>query len=87
MLVNTLPRDCVTFQRSPGIVIGYDDLKVIEAKRFLAAVMGDKHMNSTIDEAHAVAEVISAAAVSLDSGTWQPVPAVPSAAFRHRTKS
>jgi hypothetical protein len=61
--------------------MGYDDLKVVEAKKFLVAVAGGERRNSTIEDAHAVAEVISAAGTSAASGTWQAVPAVPGATF------
>ena len=44
--------------------MGYDDLKVIEAKKFLVAVTGGEQRNSTIDEALADAEVIAAIAAS-----------------------
>ena len=44
--------------------MGYDDLKVIEAKKFLVAVTGGEQRNSTIDEALADASVITAIAAS-----------------------
>src|ERR687890_1165878 len=52
------------FQPGGGNSMGYDDLKVVEAKKFLVAVAGGERRNSTVDEAHHVAEVISAAAAS-----------------------
>ena len=61
--------------------MGYDDLKVIEARKFLAAVTGGERRNSTIEDAHAVAEVIAAADASAASGAWQTVPDVPGASF------
>jgi predicted dehydrogenase len=73
--------DYARFQPGPGIAMGYDDLKVIEAKKFLVAVAGGERRNATIDDAHAVAEVITAAGASVASGTWQAVPAVPGATF------
>ena len=73
--------DYAHFQPGPGITMGYDDLKVIEAKKFLVAVTGGERRNSTVDDAHHVAEVIAAATASNDSGTWQQVPAVPRATF------
>jgi predicted dehydrogenase len=69
------------FQPGPGIAMGYDDLKVIEAKKFLVAVTGGERRNATIEDAHAVAEVIAAADASAASGTWQAVPSVPGATF------
>jgi hypothetical protein len=61
--------------------MGYDDLKVIEAKKFLVAVIGGERRNSTVDDAHHVAEVIAAAAASSENGAWHQVPAVPGATF------
>jgi predicted dehydrogenase len=69
------------FQPGPGNSMGYDDLKVIEAKKFLVAVAGGERRNSTIDDAHHVAEVISAAARSAESGGWQRVAPVPGTTF------
>ena len=40
--------------------MGYDDLKVVEAKKFLVAVTGGEQRNSTIEEALADAAVIAA---------------------------
>jgi len=75
--------DYARFQPGPGIGMGYDDLKVIEAKKFLVAVTGGERRNSTVEDAHAVAEVIAAAAASAASGAWQAVAAVPGATFGH----
>jgi len=75
--------DYAKFQPGPGNSMGYDDLKVVEAKKFLVAVTGGERRNSTIEEAHAVAEVIAAAAASAESGTWRQVPGVPGASFGH----
>jgi predicted dehydrogenase len=73
--------DYARFQPGPGIAMGYDDLKVIEAKKFLVAVTGGERRNATIEDAHAVAEVIAAAEASAASGTWQAVLPVPGATF------
>ena len=73
--------DYAHFQPGPGNSMGYDDLKVIEAKRFLVAATGGERRNSTVDDAHHVAEVIAATAASAESGTWQQIPAVPGATF------
>ena len=71
------------FQPGPGHSMGYDDLKVIEAKKFLVAVTGGEQRNSTISEALADAEVISATAASAQDGAWHKVPPVPDATFGH----
>jgi hypothetical protein len=61
--------------------MGYDDLKVTEAKKFLVAVTGGHGGQATIEDAHAVAEVIAAADTSAANGGWQAVPPVPGASF------
>jgi len=71
------------FQPGPGNSMGYDDLKVIEAKKFLVAVGGGERHNSTIEEALADAEVIAAAAASARDGAWHKVAPVPGATFGH----
>jgi predicted dehydrogenase len=81
VLANPHLGDYAHFQPGPGIAMGYDDLKVVEAKKFLVAVAGGERRNSTIEDAHAVAEVIAAADASAASGTWQAVPSVPGATF------
>jgi predicted dehydrogenase len=81
VLGNSYLGDYAHFQPGPGTSMGYDDLKVIEAKKFLVAVTGGERRNSTVDDAHHVAEVIAAAAASTESGGWQQVPPVPDASF------
>jgi predicted dehydrogenase len=73
--------DYAHFQPGPGNSMGYDDLKVIEAKKFLVAVAGGDRRNSTVDDAHHVAQVLAAAAASAETGTWQRVAAVAGATF------
>lgn len=75
--------DYARFQPGPGNSMSYDDLKVIEAKKFLVAVAGGERRNSTIEEAQADAEVIAAAAASARDGAWHTVPPVPGATFGH----
>jgi predicted dehydrogenase len=81
VLANPHLGDYARFQPGPGIAMGYDDLKVIEAKKFLVAVAGGERRGATVADAHAVAEVIAAADASAASGTWRAVPAVPDATF------
>ena len=47
--------------------MGYDDLKVIEAKKFLQSVTGPAR-RCTIDDAQSAAEVVSAAVTSASTG-------------------
>ena len=63
--------------------MGYDDLKVIEARKFLVAVTGGERRNSTIEEALADASVITAIASSAVDGQWHKVTGVPGATFGH----
>ena len=60
ILGNSSQGDYAAFQPGPGNSMGYDDLKVIEAKKFLVAVTGGEQRNSTIEEALADAVVITA---------------------------
>jgi predicted dehydrogenase len=83
VLGNQSQGDYAHFQPGPGNAMGYDDLKVIEAKKFLVAVTGGEQHNSTIDEALADAEVIAAAAASAVDGQWHQVPQIPGASFGH----
>jgi predicted dehydrogenase len=62
------------FQPGPGIPMGYDDLKVIEAKKFLVAVTGGERRNCSVDDALSAAEVVAAAERSAADGSWQKVP-------------
>jgi predicted dehydrogenase len=81
VLANPHLGDYGHFQPGPGIAMGYDDLKITEAKKFLAAVTSGQRGQATIEDAHAVAEVIAAADASAASGGWQAVPPVPGASF------
>lgn len=61
------------FQPGPGNALGFDDLKTIEAKKFLTAVAGGAELNSNIHDAVAVAAVIEAAEQSASSRGWHAV--------------
>ena len=83
ILGNAAQGDYAAFQPGPGNAMGYDDLKVIEAKKFLVAVTGGEQRNSTIEEALADASVISAISSSAVDGQWHRVPEIPGATFGH----
>jgi predicted dehydrogenase len=83
VLGNVALGDYGRFQPGPGNSMSYDDLKVIEAKKFLVAAGGGERRNSTIEEAHADAEVIAATAASAIDGAWHKVAPVPGATFGH----
>lgn len=65
--------DYSRFQPGPGNAMGFDDLKTIEAKKFLTAVAGGTELNSNIHDAVSVAAVIEAAEQSASSRAWQSV--------------
>jgi predicted dehydrogenase len=73
--------DYARFQPGPGIAMGYDDLKVIEAKKLLVAVTGGERQNCSVEDALSAAEVVAAAERSAADGSWQQVPATPGASF------
>ena len=58
------------FQPGAGTGMGYDDLKVIEAKKFLLAFLGRDSKNSNIHDAVAAARVNDAVEESQVSGRW-----------------
>jgi predicted dehydrogenase len=58
------------FQPGAGTGMGYDDLKTIEARKFLESFIGGKSVNSNIHDAVASARVISAAEKSAESKQW-----------------
>ena len=73
--------DYAKFQPGPGNSMGYDDLKVIEAKKFLQSVTSGVAGACTIDDAQSAAEVVSAAVTSASTGSWVKVPAVAGATY------
>jgi predicted dehydrogenase len=62
------------FQPGPGQTMGYDDLKVIEAKNFLSSVAGVSTTNATVDDALAASAVLAAMVSSAADGFWHSVP-------------
>lgn len=65
--------DFARFQPGQGIPMGYDDLKVIEAYRFLQSVADGQQREPGVREMAATARVIDAIARSCESGTWEAV--------------
>ncbi|MFT4231263.1 MAG: Gfo/Idh/MocA family oxidoreductase [Leucobacter sp.] len=59
------------FQPGAGTSMGYDDLKVVEAKKFLQAVLGREALNSNIQDALSAAQVVTAAERSAESRAWE----------------
>ncbi len=81
VLANAAMGDYARFQPGPSNSMSYDDLKVIEAKKFLVALYGGERRNSTIYEAQSDAEVLAAVAASAEDGRWHKVPEIPDATF------
>ncbi|MFJ3385402.1 MULTISPECIES: Gfo/Idh/MocA family protein [unclassified Curtobacterium] len=77
--------DYSRFQPSSGTSMGYDDLKVIEAAKFLTAATGGEATGSNIHDAVASARVLSAAEESAESGLWVDLPVEPGATANVRT--
>lgn len=65
--------DFAAFQPGAGTSMGYDDLKIIEAKKFIGAVLGRDTGHANIRDAVAAARVLDAAERSSVSGTWESV--------------
>ena len=61
------------FQPGPGLPMGYDDLKVIEAASFLESVVDGVQREPGVREALAVAAVIAAMQRSAVSGAWEQI--------------
>ncbi len=70
IMANPYMGDFAKFQPGPGVSMGYDDLKIIEAKKFLEAYLGGPKLNSNIHDAVAAAKVVTAAEESAASGKW-----------------
>jgi predicted dehydrogenase len=61
------------FQPGQGIPMGYDDLKVIEAARFLESIADGVQREPGMREIRAAAHVIAAIVRSCESGRWEDV--------------
>jgi predicted dehydrogenase len=62
--------DFGNYQPGAGPTMGYDDLKTIEARKFLEAFLGIRHDNSNIHDAVSAARVVQAAEDSADTKGW-----------------
>ena len=58
------------FQPGAGIAMSYDDLKVVEAARFVRAAVGGERVGATVADAVRAAEVLDAVAESARTGAW-----------------
>jgi predicted dehydrogenase len=62
--------ELAAFQPGSGIAMGYDDLKVIEAARFVRSIAEGKPYGATIDDAVAAAEAVAAMQASARDRRW-----------------
>jgi predicted dehydrogenase len=62
--------DFGAFQPGAGIAMGYDDLKVVEAQRFLRSVEEGKPYGATVGDAVAAAVVLDAMTESVRTRAW-----------------
>jgi predicted dehydrogenase len=65
--------DFARFQPGQGIGMGYDDLKVIEAYRFLQSIADGQQREPGVREILAAAKVLDAIARSFESRAWEEV--------------
>jgi len=65
--------DFARFQPGQGIGMGYDDLKVIEAYRFLQSIADGQQREPGVREILAAAQVLDAMERSFASGAWEDV--------------
>ncbi len=65
--------DYAAFQPGAAIAMGYDDLKVIEARNFVRSIVEGTPHGATIADAVASARALDAIAASVTSGRWEPV--------------
>ncbi len=66
--------DFGAFQPGAGIPMGYDDLKVIEAHRFLRSIAEGTPQGATLTDAIRSAEALDAMTRSVESGAWVSLP-------------
>lgn len=62
--------DFARFQPGAGTSMGYDDLKVVEVKKFLLAHLGREQLQADVHDALAANRVVYAAEKSALDGTW-----------------
>jgi predicted dehydrogenase len=67
--------DFERFQPGAGISMGYDDLKVTEAYKFLTSIAEDRQREPGIEQVVSAMRVVDAMDRSCDSGDWEAVSA------------
>lgn len=63
------------FQPGGGTGMGFDDLKTIEAARFLESVVTGKQVAPSVADGLVAAQIVEAAEASIEDGRWHDVPA------------
>lgn len=63
--------DYAAFQPAAAMAMGYDELKIVEAQRFLSSIASGTAAGATIWDAVAAARIIEAITESVRTGTWQ----------------
>jgi len=63
--------DFAAFQPGAGVPMGYDDLRVLEARSFLAAVRDGRQGEPGVEEMLRTAHVLAAIERSSESGAWE----------------
>ena len=72
ILVGPQHGDFAAFQPGAGVPMGYDDLRVAEARTFLEAVRDGEQRAPGVDDMLACARVLQAIERSSASGAWEP---------------
>lgn len=65
--------DYSRFQPGPGISMGYDDLKVVEAQLFLRSIASGTQVGASVADAERTAQVLDAIERAADSDSWERV--------------
>lgn len=65
--------DYLRFQPGPAIAMSYDDLKVVEAERFLSSIATGQQFGASVLSALSTAEVLAAVERAAASSSWEPV--------------
>jgi predicted dehydrogenase len=65
--------DFANFQPGAGISMGYDDLKVAEAERFLSSIAEGRDRPASIHDIVSTMRVVDAMDRSCDTGQWESV--------------
>jgi hypothetical protein len=75
------------FQPGAGTSMGYDDFKVIEAKKFLLSYVGQDSAHADVHDALAANRVVYAGERAAESRAWVDVEQVPGTTAARRTSA